>query len=291
MFARELVGSEIRDFADAAIRGGNDIKVASSLWQDAAGRHEPRKPIVDGLLREGETMTIVANPNSGKSWMALDLALAVATAGRWLESFACESGSVLVIDTELHAETSVNRLSQVAMAKSIDIAEIANRIHVANLRGNSQSIFALRHLLESLKPKSYNAIVIDALSSYMIIDTCHSTGPPSNVFNILNHLALQLGCAFVLVQHANQASDPGQLAIDIVGGAGNQSLAADTHVVLRPHAQDNAIVLEAATRSWPPPRPRCFRWNHPVWQPADSFDPAKPRTAKSRKRAATRRNN
>ncbi|MCD4824701.1 MAG: AAA family ATPase [Phycisphaerae bacterium] len=44
-----------------------------------AVKAEPRlhRPIIHGLLREGETMNIIAAPK-GKSWMSTDQAMAVA---------------------------------------------------------------------------------------------------------------------------------------------------------------------------------------------------------------------
>ena len=40
---------------------------------------ELRRPVIHGLLREGETMNVVASPKVGKSWLVTDLAMAVAT--------------------------------------------------------------------------------------------------------------------------------------------------------------------------------------------------------------------
>jgi hypothetical protein len=70
-------------------------------------------------------------------------------------------------------------------------------------------------------------------------------------------------------------------------GAGSQSRATDTHLVLRPHEEDDVVVLEAAVRSWPPVMPRCLRWAFPVWLPADDLDPALLRSEQTkRKRVA-----
>ena len=50
---------------------------------------ELRRPVIHGLLREGETMNVVASPKVGKSWLVTDLAMAVATGGQWLDCFQC----------------------------------------------------------------------------------------------------------------------------------------------------------------------------------------------------------
>lgn len=44
-------------------------------------------PVIHGLLRMGETMNIIAPPKAAKSWLASDMALAVATGRPWLDRF------------------------------------------------------------------------------------------------------------------------------------------------------------------------------------------------------------
>ena len=65
----------------------------------------------------------------------------------------------------------------------------------------------------------------------------------------------------------------GTAVTDVGAGAGAQSRATDTHLVLRPHEEEGCVVLDAAVRSWPPVEPRCLRWTFPVWNPDDSLDP------------------
>jgi hypothetical protein len=77
----------------------------------------------------------------------------------------------------------------------------------------------------------------------------------------------------VLIHHTSKGNQSGKAITDVGAGAGSQSRATDTHLVLRPHKEDDVVVLEAAVRSWPPVMPRCLRWAFPVWTPADDLDP------------------
>ena len=54
---------------------------------------DPLRWIVPDLLPEGFTL-FIGKPKAGKSWMALDLAIAVATGGKFLDR-DCEQGDVL----------------------------------------------------------------------------------------------------------------------------------------------------------------------------------------------------
>jgi hypothetical protein len=51
------------------------------------------------------------------------------------------------------------------------------------------------------------------------------------------------------------------------------SRAADTHIIGRAHDDPNAVVIDAALRSFPPVRPFCLRWRFPLWVPAPELDP------------------
>src|SRR5581483_8746120 len=71
---------------------------------------------------------------------------------------------------------------------------------------------------------------------------------------------------------------------DVGSGAGAQSRATDTHLILRPYEEQNAVVLEAAVRSFPPVSPVCLRWSFPVWTADTTLDPAALRVEKQRRR-------
>ena len=49
---------------------------------------ERRPSLIEGLLRKGETMNIIAAPKIGKSWLSLGLAFAVATGRPWRSSWS-----------------------------------------------------------------------------------------------------------------------------------------------------------------------------------------------------------
>src|SRR5262249_7569501 len=80
---------------------------------------ERRASLIDGLLRIGETMNVISAPKIGKSWLSLDLAFCVATGRPWLSTFETRKGNVLLIDNELHPETSAHRLRTLAHVTGI----------------------------------------------------------------------------------------------------------------------------------------------------------------------------
>lgn len=233
-----------------------------------------RDPVIHGLLRAGETMNVIASPKTGKSWLTLDLAIAVATGRPWLGRYQTESGPVLIIDNELHRETSAHRLPKVAQARGVAMREIAERIFVDNLRGRLQDIFTLAPYFESLEPGRYKVIVLDAFYRFMPAGGDENdNGTMANIYNRIDAFADRLGCCFVLIHHSTKGSQSGKSVTDVGAGAGAQSRATDTHLVLRPHEEDGVVVLDAAVRSWPPIDPTCLRWDFPVWSVDGTLDP------------------
>lgn len=245
-----------------------------------------REPVIHGLLRQGETLNIISAPKIGKSWLATDLALAIASGRPWLGTYATERGDVLCIDNELHCETSAHRIPKAAEARGIPLEEIGEHMFVENLRGRLKDILSLSTYFERIEPGRFRIIVLDAFYRFMPRDTDENdNGAMAHVYNYLDAYANRLGCSFVLIHHSSKGNQSGKAITDVGAGAGSQSRATDTHLILRPHEESDCVVLDAAVRSWPPVKPRCLRWTFPIWTPDDSLDPTALRSERPRRRA------
>ena len=235
-----------------------------------------RPPVIHGLLRQGETMNAIAPSKVGKSWLVTDLALAVATGRPWLDTFETEASEVLVLDNELHRETITHRIPKVAEAREIPLPDVADRLFVEPLRGRLMDLYRARDYFEALEPGRFKVIILDAWYRFWPPKTDENDNAiMAGLYNILDNIAGRLGCCFVLVHHASKGNQSGKGVTDVGAGAGAQSRAADTHLILRPHETDGAYVLEAGVRNWKPVAPFCLRWEFPVWNPAPDLDPAK----------------
>jgi hypothetical protein len=243
-----------------------------------------RESVIHGLLRVGETMNIIAPTKIGKSWLAANLAFAVATGRDWLGFNTC-SGDVLIIDNELHPETLASRLRRVADAKAIPLADVAEHITILPLRGKLQNLLSLGSYFRDQIPGRFRLVIIDAY---------YRTLPPNldendnaavaGLYNIIDQYADHLRGSFVLIHHASKGNQSAKSVTDVGSGAGSQSRAADTHLILRPHQEQDVVVLDAAVRSFPPVNPRCLRWSFPRFTPADELDPADLAETASRRR-------
>jgi hypothetical protein len=244
-----------------------------------------RPPILEGLLREGETMNLIAASKVGKSWLSLSLALAIASGRPWLDAFPTESGKVLIVDNELHPNTLAYRLPKVIAAMGVAFDDVADRIVVRCLRGQLKDLRALGAELTAFEAGEFKVVILDAFYRFLLKDTDeNSNASMAELYNYVDAYADRLQCAFVIVHHSSKGNQSQKSVTDVGAGAGAQSRATDAHLVLRPHEEENVIVLEAAVRSWPPLEPRCLRWEFPLWLPADGHDPSELKQEKRRRK-------
>lgn len=233
-----------------------------------------RPPVIQGLLRQGETMNLIASPKTGKSWLAADLALMFATGQPLFDTFATVPGKVLLIDNELHRETIAFRMAKVADARGIAVPEFASQIHVESLRGRLLDLPALASWFARFPKGKFPVVILDSLYRMLPPETDENDNAAMcRLYNLIDAYAEQLGAAFILVHHTSKGNQSGKGVTDVGSGAGSISRATDSHLILRPHVEPNCAVLEAAVRSWPPVEPRVLRWTFPVWTPAAELDP------------------
>ena len=243
-----------------------------------------RDAVIEGLVRQGETMNVIASPKIGKSWLVNDLAIHKAAGKTWLDTFEMSPGNVLILDNELHAETSANRIPKVAEARNIPLSAYGDRIQVANLRGQLTDIYALHRVFDRYNRGDLDLVILDAFYRAVPQGTDENENAAmTTLYNHIDKYALQLGCSFILVHHSSKGNQSGKAITDVGAGAGSQSRATDTHLILRPHEEAGAIVLDAAVRSWKPIEPFCLRWSFPLFNRADDLDPADLRPERPRR--------
>lgn len=233
---------------------------------------ELRRPIIHGLLRSGETMNIISAPKMGKSWMVNALAIKASLGREWL-GFQCAKSRVLLIDNELHGETTARRIPALCDAMGIDISELAD-LDTLNLRGNLIDFSKLGPVLfDKIEKGRYDIVILDAFYRFLVAGMAENdNGAMAGVYNMIDQWAQKLGCCFIMIHHTSKGNQSDKDVTDVGSGAGSMSRAADTHLILRHHEEENHLVLDAAVRSFAPVEPKVLRWQFPLFTSDDDKD-------------------
>ena len=297
--AAEIV-AEIQALADAA-----PIAAATAEPTPAAGKPDDLRPswqnaysmvvenpqlrdyIIEGHLRESETANFISTSKSYKTFSVMDLGLCVATGRPWLDTFKTRQGVVYIIDNELHKSTIAARVNSVAKAKGIDLAAVGNNLYFESLRGRVKDIHAMDGFFRSIEPGRVKLIILDALYRFYPDGISENDNAQlAGLYNAIDRHAERIGCAFLMVHHCAKGNQANKAVSDVGSGAGTQSRAVDAHIVLRPHAEPGAAVLDAVVRSFKPVSAIALRWNFPLWSVAPDLDPTRLRAPGARQSAA-----
>jgi hypothetical protein len=244
-----------------------------SIGQLRLSHPKLRTPIIEPLLRQGETMNVIAYTKYGKSWLTYGLGLSIVGGLDWLNRFSCTPGSVLLLDNELHRETIAYRVPAVAGALGMRPDEYEGRFDVLSLRGRLTDIYGIGATLRAIPPGTYSVVIIDALYR-MLPDGIseNDNAAMMQVYNQLDRYADHLGAAIITVHHTSKGSQSDKRVTDVGSGAGAISRAPDTHLILRPHPDTGDTVLEVALRSWGKMDPIALDWEWPLWFAKDGVD-------------------
>lgn len=270
--------------------GGTAGERFRSLMISAGGlvrqHSEMREALIEHVLRRSEIMNVVASPKVGKSWLVLGLALAVATGGKWLGRFWTKPGRVLLVDNELHQETLAARLKAVAEESGLKPEQWEDRITVVCLRGQTMDLRDIAMELGSGHiAGKFDICIMDAFYRFLPqgIDE-NSNADICSLYNLLCTAVEQAKLAMILIHHASKGDQSGKGVTDVGSGAGSQSRAADTHLVIRAHEEDSAFVVDAAVRSFPPISPFCMRKTGSLWAIDESLDPKDLKTSRPKRK-------
>ena len=232
-----------------------------------------RRPIIHGLLRSGETMNIISSPKIGKSWLVTELAMSASCGQLWL-GYACAKCKVLLIDNELHGETLSNRVALVSDALGINQSTLVD-LTTKNMRGTLMDFNKLGPMyFDKMKKGRFDMVVLDAFYRFLPPGISENdNGAMANIYNMVDGWAQKLDCCFVMIHHTSKGNQSEKDITDVGAGAGSMSRAADTHLILRKHQEDDHVVLEAETRSFPKIEPKVLCWAFPIFTETPGMDP------------------
>ena len=174
--------------------------------------------LIDGVLRKGHKMLIAGPSKAGKSFLQIELCIAIAEGKKWLQ-WSCAQGRVLYVNLELDRASCLHRFKDVYQYLEMQPKNIRN-IDIWNLRGKSVPMDKLTpKLIRRAAKKDYVAIIIDPIYKVITGDE-NSADQMANFCNQFDKVCTELGCAVIYCHHHSKGSQGTKKSMDRASGSG-----------------------------------------------------------------------
>lgn len=261
----------IQDEMRSARTRGDDLEESyptQTLDELRKASPERRPYVIEGLLRRGETMNLIAAPKTGKSWFVYNLAARLATGGEFLGWTSPHNLKCMIVDNELHPEELAFRVGSVQDAMEVNFGD---DLHFTCLRGAAVDMNHIEQKLVASGASRFDVIILDALYRFIPAGTSENDNAQMMlIYNTIDRIARTFDCSVICVHHASKGNQTEKQVSDVGAGAGAISRAADTQIVLFPHEQEGMVCVEAITRSSKTPKSRSATLDGFLWTLCDN---------------------
>jgi hypothetical protein len=240
------------------------------------------------VLRLGSKLVVGGGSKMGKTWCLVDLALAVASGGKWLGHFQCKQGTVLYVNLELRRHTAGRRVRWIAekrgLTKGTGIRpEVSAAIKTWNLRGQCYDLVTMlataRMRLKEPDAPKFSLIILDPIYKTYGDKDENSAGDMAALMLEIERFADECNAAIAFAAHFSKGNQSGKEAMDRISGSGVMARDPDAIMTFTNHEEEDCYTLDAILREFAPIPPLVLQWEAPVMNPRTDLDPAKLRQA------------
>ena len=174
--------------------------------------------LVEGILRKGHKMLISGSSKAGKSFLLMQLAIALAKGREWL-GFKCKKSNVLYVNLEIDSASCMNRFAEIY--KRLDIEpEDDEFLYVWNLRGKSMPLDKLLPtLIRRVNSRGVDVVIIDPIYKVITGDENKATDM-AKFTNLFDKLCLETDVAVIYSHHHSKGEQGFKRAMDRASGSG-----------------------------------------------------------------------
>jgi hypothetical protein len=218
LVATNIGHSSWADWADWIAAQNDDLPEVETAGDYLKNLPELSDCLIDGILRKGHKMLLSGPSKAGKSFLMLELAIAIAEGKQWL-GWQCTKGRVLYVNLELDRASCYHRMAAVYEAAGFEMKH-AEDIDVWNLRGKAMPMTELapRLIRRALKRK-YSAVIIDPI--YKVITGDENAADQMAKFcNQFDRVCAELGAAVIYCHHHSKGDQGQKRASDRASGSG-----------------------------------------------------------------------
>lgn len=237
---REAIQEEARQAEQGRFRPYTETPKPPPVihWAAEALEPQPEKSwIVHDLIGSGDILTIIGDAGSKKTYVSIDLAVAVAQGADWLGRRVTRS-RVLLVDEESGERRLKKRLGDAMRAHE---ARADLPVAFTSLAGITLATDAgAERLQQIIQETDAQLIIMDALQDFTLGLDENSGKELAPVIHRLRLIAEKLNCAIWLIHHLNKQG----------GYRGHSSIKGLVDVMLRCESQtDSSLIQFAAEKS------------------------------------------
>lgn len=190
--------------------------VSLSEYKDAPP--ELPEELIKGILRRGHKMLISGSSKAGKSFLLMELCIAIAEGKTWL-GFECRKGRVLYVNLEIDPASAICRFLKIYGALGLPMKNTEN-IVIWNLRGHAVPLDQLvPKLIRRVRDQHFDAIVIDPI--YKVITGDENNASEMGAFcNQFDKICTETGCSTIYCHHHSKGAQGAKRAMDRASGSG-----------------------------------------------------------------------
>ena len=180
----------------------------------------PKLPeeLIKGVLRCGHKMLISGSSKAGKSFLLMELCIAIAEGKPWL-GFPCKKGRVLYVNLEIDPASCIMRFMKIYDALGIKKQNMEN-IVIWNLRGHAVPLDKLvPMLIRRVRDQHYDAIIVDPIYKVITGDE-NNASDMASFCNQFDKICTETGCATIYCHHHSKGAQGAKKAMDRASGSG-----------------------------------------------------------------------
>ena len=228
---------------------------------------EPPKPVIEGIVGEGEKLILGGASKAGKTYCLLNLAGAVAHGEKWL-GHRCRKGSVLFLNFEVSPPRMAERDRHLRAA-----GVSMEGVDFLNLRGSQ---FAWPELVEALEfaatRRRYSLVVLDPIYKLLGATPENDNSAVAAMLAEVERIATDTGAAVAFAHHFSKGNKSETASIDRLSGAGAFARDPDAILTLTDHEEPHCFTLEATVRNYAAPAPVVVEYTFPRYAVREELD-------------------
>lgn len=232
-----------------------------------------RDPVVHGVLRRGDIMTINGPPKACKTWNLAALGLCTHAGRDWF-GHRTEKIPVLYCNFEVHASDWDRRL--ITLCEALQVDPDPHYFYSLNCRGYDTTHSMIFPMIRELtRERHFGLVIVDP--SYLLYDEEMEENSNADISRLLRYvtgIAAPGNFAVAFGGHFAKGNAASRSALDRQSGANTWARYPDCIASITPLKDDSdEYALEFILRSYAAVPRRFLRWEYPIMKVDDSVTP------------------